>query len=254
MTHKIVGIIPTRFNSTRLPGKLLLPIAGKTLLQRTYENAKRAQSLRQLLIATYEDSIHDHANTFGACIVRTHPNCASGTDCVAAALEQYPHLMDADVIVNIQGDVPFIDPESIDLVAQALLNDPLAKISTIVTPLTCMKEAQSSSNVKCVMDNQQNALYFSRALIPSNKTNTFNPKTPYYRHIGLYAFRPSFLLEYRKLPATPLQLEEDLEQLRVLEHGYRIKVVIVDHASIEVDLPEDIIKAEQWLCKQNTFL
>lgn len=254
MTKKIIGIIPTRFNSTRLPGKLLIPIQGKTLLQRTYENARRAKSLEQLLIATYEDCIHEHANSFGAAVVRTHANCSNGTDCVAAALEQLPHLMDADVIVNIQGDVPFIDPESIDLAVQALLNDSHAKMSTIVTPLTTWEEAQSSSNVKCVMDKQQNALYFSRAMIPSNKKQAFSSKTPYYRHIGLYAFRPSFLLEYRQLPATSLQLEEDLEQLRVLEHGYRIKVAIVNQTSIEVDLPEDILKVEQWLCKQNTFL
>ena len=193
MTHKIIGIIPTRFNSTRLPGKLLLPINGKSLLQRTFENAKRAESLQQLLIATYEDCIHEHAQAFGACVVRTHSNCSNGTECVAAALEKYPDLMKADVIVNIQGDVPFINPENIDLAAMALLNDPLAHMSTIVIPLTSPEEALSPSNVKCVMDNQRNALYFSRSLIPSNKKNTFNPETPYYRHIGLYAYRPSFI-------------------------------------------------------------
>jgi 3-deoxy-manno-octulosonate cytidylyltransferase (CMP-KDO synthetase) len=254
MAHKIIGIIPARFNSTRLPGKLLIPICGKTLLQRTYESAKKAQSLNHLVIATYEDCIHDHANTFGAAIVRTHANCANGTECLGAALERHPHLREADVIINIQGDMPFINLESIDLVAQALLADPLAQMSTIVTPLTTYEEAQNPSNVKCIIDNQQNALYFSRTLIPSNKSNTFNSKASYYRHIGLYAYRPSFVLKYLNLPATPLQLEEDLEQLRVLEHGYRIKVVIVNHTSIEVDLPEDIQKAEQWLCKQNTYL
>lgn len=254
MTVKIIGIIPTRLNSTRLPGKLLLPIQGKSLLQRTYENAKQARSLQQLVVATYEDAIYEHAHAFGAHVVRTHSNCTNGTECLAAALESCPHFMQADVIVNIQGDVPFIHPESIDLVANALLADPIAKMATIVTPLNSLIEAENPSNVKCVFDREQNALYFSRALIPSNKKNSYHPDTPYYRHIGLYAYRPSFLLEYLKLPPTPLQLEEDLEQLRVLEHGYRIKVVIVNHASIEVDLPEDLQKAEQWLCKQNIFL
>lgn len=254
MTKTIIGIIPTRFHSTRLPGKLLLPINGKTLLQRTYESASRAESLNRLFIATYEDCIHEHADSFGGCVIRTHSNCANGTDCVAAALEKHPEFMHADVIVNIQGDVPCIEPESINLAVQALLNDPLANMSTIVTPLTTLEEALNPSNVKCVMDRHQNALYFSRALIPSNKTHTFTSNGPYYKHIGLYAFRPSFLLEYRKLPSTPLQLEEDLEQLRVLENGYRIKVAVVNQASIEVDNPEDIYKVEQWLCKQNTFL
>lgn len=254
MAHKIIGIIPTRYNSTRLPGKLLIPILGKTLLQRTYENALLAKSLNSLFIATYEDQIHDHAKSFGGYVVRTHPNCTNGTDCVAAALEQHPHLMEADVIVNIQGDEPCLDPECIDLAVKALLADPAASVSTLVTRITNREDAMSSSIVKCVMDSQHNALYFSRTLIPSNKQNGYQPNTPYYRHIGLYAFRPEFLLEYPKLPPTPLQLEEDLEQLKILEHGYRIKVATVDRVSIGVDLPEDIQKIEQWLCKQNIYL
>lgn len=254
MSHKIIGIIPTRYNSSRLPGKLLIPILGKTLIQRTYENALQAKSLNSLFIATYEDKIYDHVNSFGGPVVRTHSNCANGTDCVAAALEQHPHLMDADIIVNIQGDEPCLDPECIDLAVKALLSDPLASMSTLATRLTSREDAMNPSVVKCVMDSQHNALYFSRALIPSNKQSGYHPNTPCFRHIGLYAFRPAFLLEYPKLPPTPLQLEEDLEQLKVLEHGYRIKVAIANRFSIGVDLPEDIQKVEQWLCKQNIYL
>lgn len=254
MSHKVVGIIPTHFNSKRLPGKLLLPILGKTLLQRTYENAQLAPSLTNLLVATYDDRIYDHVKNFGGTVVRTHALCMNGTDCVAAAVAQSHDLMQADVIINIQGDEPCLPSDCIDAVVKALLDDPLASMSTAVTKLTDEEEAHSSAIVKCVMDRQYNALYFSRQLIPSNKKQFFNPNHSYYRHIGIYAFRPAFLLEFIKLSATPLQLEEDLEQLKVLEHGYRIKVAEVSTPSIGVDLPEDIHKVEQWLCKQNTSL
>jgi len=254
MAHKIIGIIPARYNSTRLPGKLLLPILGTSLLQRTYQNAHLSSSLNRLFVATYDDSIYNHVKEFGGEVIRTHSNCLNGTDCVIAALEQSPELWDADVIINIQGDEPCLSPTCIDLIVSALLDDPLASMSTGVTRLVCEEEALSSAVVKCAMDKQQNALYFSRRLIPSNKNGSFNSAFPYFRHIGIYAFRPAFLLEFKKLPATPLQLEEDLEQLKVLEHGYRIKVAEVNTPNMGVDLAEDIHKVEQWLCKQNTSL
>ena len=254
MNHKIIGMIPARYNSTRFPGKLLIPILNQSLLQRTYENAQLAKSLHNIYVATYDDCIEEHVKSFGGQIIRTHSNCQDGTDCVAAALQERPELMDADVIMIIQGDEPCISPECINAVAMALINDPLASMATAVIRLKTEEEALSSAVVKCVMDKHQNALYFSRQLIPSSKKQKFNPGFPYYRHIGIYAFRPAFLLEFRKLSATPLQLEEDLEQLKVLEHGYRIKVAETTTFSIGVDLPEDIQKVEQWLCKQNTFL
>lgn len=254
MTNRIIGIIPTRLNSSRFPGKLLVPIFGKSLLQRTYENALQATSLTDLIVATYDQQIYDHVKSFGGKVVMTDSNCVAGSDCIAAALERYPELRNFDVVVNIQGDEPCLDPACIDEVSQILIKDRSIKMSTLVTPLTSEEDARSSSIVKCVMDQQLNALYFTRAKIPSNKKQAFNPNTPYYRHIGLYAFCPDFLLEYKRMPTTPLQMEEDLEQLKVLEHGYRIRVAIVNHGSIGVDTPEDIKKVEQWLCKQNTFL
>ncbi len=254
MTEEIIGIIPARYGSTRFPGKPLFPILGKTLLQRTYENAKRAASLSEVIVATDDQRIFDHVKSFNGQVVMTSPDCPTGTDRLAEVLRLHPEWMQAAVIVNIQGDEPCLEPQAINLAADALLNDSNGHMSTVVTPLLSEEDAFNPSIVKCVMDQKGNALYFSRTLIPSNKRQCFEPQTSYFRHLGLYAYRPAFVLEYQQLSPTPLQLEEDLEQLKVLEHGYRIKVAVVDHVSIGVDTPEDIHKIEQWLCKQNTFL
>jgi 3-deoxy-manno-octulosonate cytidylyltransferase (CMP-KDO synthetase) len=254
MTAQIIGIIPARYGSTRFPGKPLFYISGKTLLQRTYENAKRSSVLDDLIVATDDQRIFDHVQSFGGKVVMTSENCPTGTDRLAEVLEKYPNWTQAAAIVNIQGDEPCLDPATVNEVARILISDPQADMSTAATPLLSEEDAQSSSIVKCVMDQFQNALYFSRALIPSNKKQNFNSKVSYFRHLGIYAYRPHFLLKYQKLSATPLQIAEDLEQLKVLEHGYRIKVAIVDHVSIGVDTPEDVNKVEQWLCKQNSFL
>jgi 3-deoxy-manno-octulosonate cytidylyltransferase (CMP-KDO synthetase) len=251
MRKKIIGIIPARYASIRFPGKPLVPIQGKTLIQRTYENASHAQ-LDEIVVATDDQRIYDHVKQFGGKVVMTSPDHINGSDRIAEVLLSRPDWMKDSIIINIQGDEPCIEPSSIDAIAQVLIEDPSGSMSTAVTPLRTEEEAKSSSVVKCVIDQKQNALYFSRGLIPSNKKHQYNPKFTYYRHIGIYAFRPEFLLEYQKLQATPLQLEEDLEQLKVLENGYRIKVAILDHISIGVDTPEDIKQVEQWLCKQNS--
>jgi 3-deoxy-manno-octulosonate cytidylyltransferase (CMP-KDO synthetase) len=253
MSVKVLGIIPARFASTRLPGKLLLPILGKTLLQRTFENAKQATIVDQLLVATDDQRIFDHVKQFGGQPIMTSINCPTGTDRLAEVLQKYPELLKAEAVVNIQGDEPCVDPQAIEAAVKLLLNDPQASMATLITPLTNEEEALSSSVVKCVKDQQNNALYFSRSLIPSNKKHLFNPQGSYYRHIGLYVFRPAFLLHYQTLPPTPLQLEEDLEQLKVLENGYRIKVAVTEKCGIGVDTHEDLNKIEQWICKQNIF-
>ncbi len=251
---KIVGIIPARYGSSRFPGKILAPIAGKSLIQRTYENAFRCTSLDRLIIATDDMQIFNHAKEFCANVVMTSPSCATGTDRLAEALRLDKRLDDADIIINIQGDEPCIDPEVINQVAIALANDPEAVMSTAVVKLTSAEEAQNPSVVKCVIDNNYNAIYFSRALIPAGHKGQMLPHIPYYRHMGIYGFRRQFLLEYANLPQTPLQMAEELEQLKVLEHGFKIKVAVVDHFSIGVDTPDDVQKVEQWLCAQNTSL
>lgn len=254
MPLNIIGIIPARYSSTRLPAKLLIPILGKTLLQRTYENAKRATSLDKLIVATDDERLYRHVHEFGGEAIMTPKTCINGTDRLAEVVKLKPEFLNAKVIVNIQGDEPCVEPSLIDQVANLLIEDPEAMVSTARAPLKSKEEAFNPSIVKCVVDQQGYALYFSRALIPGNKTLQFNPKDPYFRHIGLYAYRPNFLLTYQQLPATPLQMAEDLEQLKVLEHGYRIKVALTDHVSPGVDTLKDIKKVEQWLCKQNTSL
>lgn len=254
MQSKVLGIIPARYASTRFPGKLLVPILGKTLLQRTFENACQIEALDKIIIATDDTRIYDHVKQFGGQPVMTSLQCLTGTDRLAEVLQKYPEMLQASAIVNIQGDEPCVDPHAVACAVQLLLQDPLANMATLVTPLETEEEAYHPSIVKCVIDQQHNALYFSRSLIPGNKQRRFSSHTSYYRHIGLYVYRPSFLLRYQALPITPLQLEEDLEQLKALEHGYRIKVAITHKPSIGVDTPEDLNKIERWLCKQNTFL
>jgi 3-deoxy-manno-octulosonate cytidylyltransferase (CMP-KDO synthetase) len=253
MTVKILGIIPARFASTRFPGKPLVSILGKTLLQRTFENASQIKILDKLLIATDDERIFEHAKQFGGHPVMTSVSCPTGTDRLAEILQKHPEFLNAHAIVNIQGDEPCLDPKAIEEAIRLLLDDPQADMATLITPLENEEEALNPSIVKCVKDQKNNALYFSRSLIPSNKKHQFNPQGNYYRHLGLYVYRPSFLLRYQTLEPTPLQLEEDLEQLKVLEHGYRIKVAITEKASIGVDTPEDLNKIEEWICKQNTF-
>lgn len=257
MTHTknsmIVALIPARYGSTRFPGKPLVEIQGKTLIQRTYENSKRCPLLDELIVATDDQRIYDHVKSFGGDVVMTPDNCPTGSDRLAYVLNAIPHLQKAEIIVNVQGDEPCLDPLVISSLIEALRSDPSAVMSTAVVKLENEEEAYSSSDVKCVLDLSGTVLYFSRALIPGGQTLSYRKEIPYYKHLGIYAYRPDFLLEYTRLPMTPLQLAEDLEQLKVLEHGYKIKAAIVKSASAGVNTPEDIKKVEQELCKQNSF-
>ncbi|EFB42772.1 MULTISPECIES: 3-deoxy-manno-octulosonate cytidylyltransferase [Parachlamydia] len=249
---QVIGIIPARLKSERLPGKLLIPIAGKTLIQRTYENALRCKLLDDLIVATDSPSILEHVQSFGGKAYLTSENCRNGTDRLAEVLTLNPTLQKIPFVINIQGDEPFLEPEVIQKVIEGLQSDKQIMVSTPITPIQTEEEALDSSVVKCVRRQDGDALYFSRALIPSSKKQGYQPETRYYRHIGVYGYRTDFLLLYTKLPSTPLQLSEDLEQLKILEHGYRIKTVVVDSISIGVDEPADIKKVEYLLCKQNT--
>lgn len=251
---KILGIIPARYGSSRFPGKILAPIANKTLIQRTYENAKRSSLLQEIVIATDDLRIYDHVQGFGGDVVMTSTSCPTGSDRLVEALNNNRRFDHAEIIVNIQGDEPCLDPKVTESIINALLSDPVAIMSTAIVKLESEEEAHSPSIVKCVIDKNGNALYFSRALIPAGHSLKMDPEVTYYRHVGVYAYRRDFLLTYTKLPHTPLQIAEDLEQLKVIEHGYRIKTAIVDCSSIGVDLPDDIKKVEKWLCKQNISL
>lgn len=257
---KAVGIIPARYSSSRFPGKPLAPILGKTLIQHTYESSKVCSLLDQVFVATDDQRIFDHVCDFGGRVIMTSIDCPTGTDRIIEAIENESHLKDAEIIVNIQGDQPCIEHTVIQSVLQLLLDDSSAVMSTAAMRINSEAEALNPSVVKCTLDYQGNALYFSRALIPASPYGKFNPQQAYYKHIGIYAFRRDFLFTYGRLPQTPLQLAEDLEQLKVLEHGYRIKTAVVESSCMSVDHPEDIIKVESLLrrksgllCKQNIY-
>jgi 3-deoxy-manno-octulosonate cytidylyltransferase (CMP-KDO synthetase) len=238
-----VGVIPARYASTRLPGKALLPIAGKPMIEHVYRRASEARSLSRVLVACDDERIRAAVEAFGGEAVMTRPDHPSGTDRIAEAVRD----TEADVVVNIQGDEPLIDPEDIDLAVRPLAEDPSCPMSTLITPIREARDLADPSCVKAVVDLKGWALYFSRSLVPYPRAAEAIAEQPIYRHIGLYAYRKDFLLLYATLPSTPLQRAESLEQLRVLEHGYRIRCVETPRESIGVDTEEDLARVRMLM-------
>lgn len=245
---KVIGVIPARFKSSRLPGKPLVVISGKTLLQRTFESAKKCKDLDDVYVATDDEKIADHVRSFGGIAILTSEACKNGTTRIYEAFNKDKKLHVADIVVNIQGDHPCIEAQTISQVIEVLKCDEIATIATAVT-LIKYEDAISPNIVKCVFDCNYNALYFSRSLIPFRKT--LNESNNFYYHVGLYAYKRSFLLNYDQLKGGVLQETEDLEQLQFLENGHRIKVAIVEDNPLGVDIFDDIEKVEKFLCKQN---
>ncbi|KAJ6753755.1 hypothetical protein OIU79_026569 [Salix purpurea] len=238
---RVVGIIPARYASSRFEGKPLVNILGKPMIQRTWERAKLASTLDHIVVATDDEKIAECCRGFGADVVMTSESCRNGTERCNEALQKLDKKY--DVVVNIQGDEPLIEPEIIDGIVKALQAAPDAVFSTAVTALK-PEDAFDPNRVKCVVDNRGYAIYFSRGLIPYNKTGKVNPQFPYMLHLGIQSYDSTFLKIYPELQPTPLQLEEDLEQLKVLENGYKMKVIKVDHEAHGVDIPEDVEKIE----------
>jgi 3-deoxy-manno-octulosonate cytidylyltransferase (CMP-KDO synthetase) len=232
---KIICVIPARYSSTRLPGKPLAMIAGKPMIQRVYERASEARRPDGVLVATDHEQVFSAVKAFGGQVVMTSPDHPTGTDRLA---EVAAHLEDVDVIINVQGDEPLIAPAVIDRLAEEFHHDPGLKMATLAAPLAD-EEYHMPSAVKVVTDLAGYALYFSRSLIPHPRNQSVAGLT-YLKHIGIYAYRRDFLLKYAALPPTPLEKAESLEQLRALEHGYRIKVITSEFASVGVDTPEDL--------------
>lgn len=237
--RKIIGIIPARFGSIRLPGKPLVDIKGKPLIQHTYENALKADFLDDLIVATDDNRILSKVQEFGGKAAIT-PDCPTGTDRLAWLVKNHAACQGADIIVNIQGDEPDIDPSVIQGCIKVLLEAEDASIATPIVRIKNKEDAESPSVVKCVTDTFGYALYFSRSLIPHNKSGQYRSESSYFKHIGLYAYRKEFLLLYPYIQPTPLQLEEDLEQLKVLEMGYRIKTYLTDHDSLGIDTEHEL--------------
>lgn len=242
---KAIGIIPARYQSTRLPGKPLAEIHGKPMIQWVYERAAKAETLERVLVATDDRRIYEAVRGFGGLAVMTSENHRSGTDRLAEAAG----ALEVDVVVNIQGDEPLIDPRAIDLAARPLLEDPSVPMATLMAVVPDVEELESPGVVKVVVDRQGFALYFSRHAIPclrgAGSAEEILAAGLHRKHIGLYAYRKDFLLRYADLEPTPLEQAESLEQLRVLEHGYRIRVVECPYPSVSVDTPEDLERVRE---------
>lgn len=231
---KILCVIPARYSSTRLPGKPLALIAGKPMIEHVYNQAMKAKRPWQVIVATDHELVYQAVENFGGKVIMTSPDHPTGTDRLAEVANLFP---DVDIIINVQGDEPLIAPDVIDDLAAAFDGNVDQVMATLKTPMT-EDEYHNPAAVKVVTDLSGYALYFSRSLLPYPRVH--HSKLAIYKHIGVYAYRRDFLLQFAALEASPLEQAESLEQLRALEHGYRIKVLKTDFKSIGVDTPEDL--------------
>lgn len=240
----VLGVIPARYGSTRFEGKVVAPLAGKPVVVHVYERALRASLVSRAIIATEDERVREAVAPFGVEIAMTRADHPSGTDRIAEVVAN----TDAEIIVNIQGDEPLIDPRVIDATIQPLLDDPAVPMSTARCRIPDQESVDNPNVVKVVCDARGRALYFSRWPIPYVRGE--KPKAAfgcYWQHIGLYVYRRDFLLEYARMAPTPLELLEKLEQLRALENGYTIAVVDTEYVSVGVDTPEDLKRVEELL-------
>lgn len=231
---KTIGVIPARFASTRFPGKILADISGKPLVQHVWEKAIQCKELDEVLIACDHEDVLKAAQHFNARVVMTDPNHPSGSDRIAEAIKN----LDVDIVLNIQGDEPFIDPRTIDALAVLLKQDATILMGTVIKPIINRTDLINPHVVKCVVDCDGYALYFSRAPIPGS-----------FKHLGLYAYQKKFLLEFKNWPKGTLESIEQLEQLRALERGIKIKTTKTTHESMAVDTPQDLQKAIEWFAQ-----
>lgn len=253
MKLRFIGIIPARYASTRFPAKPLAMLGGKTVIQRVYEQVSSV--LDNVCVATDDDRIREAVEAFGGRVVMTSPDHKSGTDRICEAYNKlYPSTdkdTSTDIIINIQGDEPFIQPSQIKTVMECF-NDSHTQIATLGKPFTDIEALKNPNSPKIVVDNYGYAMYFSRSMIPfirGKEESEWIGSYPFLKHIGLYAYRSDVLKEVTKLPQSSLELAESLEQLRWLQNGYRIKVGLTDVETIGIDTPEDLEKAEAFLLK-----
>lgn len=242
----IVGIIPARYASTRFPGKPLIDIKGKSMLQRVYEQALKSKSLSRVVVATDDERIFNHVKNFGGNVLMTAEHHQSGTDRCYDALLQLKE--DYSYVINIQGDEPFINPAQIDELAAVL--DGTVELATQITPANSPEILFDKARVKVVVNKNNEALYFSRMPIPFLKgvdEKEWHLHHKYYKHIGMYAYRKDVLEKITQLPVSSLEKAESLEQLRWLENGYKIKCVVTKYESHCIDTPEDVAKVLQMV-------
>lgn len=258
MTAKpnVVVVIPARWGSVRFPGKPLAEICEKPMIVWVIEQARQAKQASDVIVATDDQRIFDAVQSVGGKVVMTSPEHVSGSDRIAEVASD----LNCDIVVNVQGDEPLMPPVNIDQVVQALVDHPDVSVSTLMVPITSREELADPNVVKVVVDKKGRALYFSRSPIPhdrdaqsSNAQSTAGDLPGHagvFKHLGLYAYRRSFLLEFTRMSPTPLELKEKLEQLRILENGFSIQVVQSEHDSIGVDSKEDLVKIEKILTSQ----
>lgn len=249
MKMKVIGIIPARYASSRFPGKPLAKLGGKYVIQRVVEQVGAV--LDDVYVATDDERIYNTVTSMGAKAVMTCSDHQSGTDRIAEALEKIGGNF--DVVVNIQGDEPFIQKSQIETVV-ACFNDADTQIATLGKKFATIEEAKNPNSPKIILDNRSYAMYFTRALAPyirGKEESQWLNIYPFLKHIGLYAYRTEVLREVTKLPQSPLELAEGLEQLRWLQNGYKIKVGLTEVETVGIDTPEDLQRAELFLTQQS---
>lgn len=237
---RIIAVIPARHASQRLPAKPLVDLLGKPMIQRVYEQVHRALLPTGIVVATDDERIADVVRGFGGTVMMTSPDIKSGSDRVAAVAREIP----GDIFINVQGDEPLIAPAMIDEAVRVIVNDPTASVGTLVRKIDSVDDLVNPAVVKVVMSVGLDALYFSRTPIPFLRDvgdrSQWLTKHTFFKHVGIYVFRKDFLLGYAAMPESGLERAERLEQLRILERGFRIKVGITEHDSVPIDTPEDV--------------
>jgi 3-deoxy-manno-octulosonate cytidylyltransferase (CMP-KDO synthetase) len=239
----VIGVIPARYSSTRFEGKVLADILGKPMLQHVWERAKQALTLDDLIIACDNELVASTAKSFGAKVILTSKDHICGSDRIIEVVNP----LDVKIIINIQGDEPLVHPMMIDSLARVLLDDKKISMATLMKKIEDPKDVFDPNVVKVVVDKNNFALYFSRSPIPHLAINSDIKEPVYYKHIGIYGYTKDFLFTYKNLPVSNLERIEKLEQLRVLEEGFRIKVIETKHDTIGVDTPEDLEKLRNYL-------
>lgn len=240
--EQVLGVIPARYGSTRFPGKPLADILGKSMIQRVYEQVLKSKLISKVIVATDDERIFSAVEKFGGNVENTPVDINNGSERVAVVAQKY----NFPIVVNIQGDEPLISPQSIDNAIQLLIDDHSVSVGTLVKKIEHSAELVNPNIPKVVIDKNSYAIYFSRSIIPFNRdlenSNDWLQNHCYFKHIGLYAYRTKFLLKYVQMPVSSLEQTEKLEQLRILENGFRIKVAAVNYAPQSVDTPEDLQK------------
>jgi 3-deoxy-manno-octulosonate cytidylyltransferase (CMP-KDO synthetase) len=240
---KVLAVIPARYASTRFPGKPLTPIAGRPMIEHVVERVRKAKTVSRVVVATEDERIMKAVADFGGEAVMTRADHRTGTDRVAEVAAHIP----ADIYVNVQGDEPLIAPETIDLVVSAMLEDDSIQLATPCIAIEEAHDIMDPNIVKVVLDFDGNALYFSRAPIPWVRDTKSGVAVSHWKHLGLYGFRHAALVEYPTLPPGEIEPVEQLEQLRWLENGFRIRVVETAHDAVSVDVPSDVERVEKLI-------